>query len=153
MGPHRQNFYQMNTDIKESDLALQMGIDRDILKRMRRPGADLQPDADWYEAKGTGIMITPSGREKIERALPAAKKEGAPPEEKTRDITILRLCPNQRVVFGEPREGDPDQITVRLARGPSPLYRPGMVLPGCLPLPHDGQWQYIGPKPRTRDSL
>lgn len=157
LGSHRQNLQQMTTpfptdqNVRESDLADVLRIDRAVLKKMRRPGRQLLPGADWVEVKGQGIFITPDGQKKIEAALPeGAEKDAAtdPPAEETRDIEIKQLCLNKLVVAGVPEEGDSPSITVRLARGPSASYRPGMVLPGCVRLPQTGQWEYRGPKPR-----
>ena len=54
---------------------------------------------------------------------------------------------NPLVVEGEPIDGQ--RVLVRLLRGPSPLYRPGMKLQGCYRRPgYTEQGDYLGPKPR-----
>lgn len=137
------------TPIHEKALAAELNIERDVLKRLRAPGGILEPLEDWYEIPGRGIFIAESGRKKIEGALavrpeePAAAAQSAP---EGQDLTIARIPLNNRVVQALNPDGG-TLLLVRLERGPSPYYRPGLVLRGCTPLPYAGQWTYSGPKP------
>jgi len=128
------------TDIKEKDLARELDVDRSVLQRLRK---GLDPE-EWTDWPGRGIILADSAVKKIRAAL-APSAPGEVPA--TADIRVVATPPNRHVVLGELAA---ERVTVRLLRGPSSNYRPGMTLPGCTPhatIPDC--WEYAGQKPRN----
>lgn len=134
-------------NILEADLARDMGMDREALKRMRRNL--LKESIDWFQIPGTGIALTPDAVQKIKEAAP-------PPVDGAQaglDVTIVRTgLPNPRAAIGIfQKEGAPSQrVTVICAdrRGATTL-TPGCVLRGCVPM-NPEICTYAGPVPLRR---
>ena len=130
------------SDILERDLAVALDTDRDILRRVRKQRLS---EDEWRDVPGIGIVLSPEGEKKIRAAL-AAPVEAPAVSEEARDLTIAALVPNPLIVLAD-MEGV--RVRVKLCRGGSSYYRPGMVLAGCTR--HEDQpglWLYAGPKPR-----
>lgn len=135
-----------HTLVSEKELAARLQVERDVMIRIRK---GMVEGEDWEHQQGRGIFLTESGQQKISAALallPGAG-DGPPPEPEARDIVIARICANQRAVEGVPGEGE-GRVLVRLGTGPSPFYRVGMVLAGCVRLEFAEQWEYRGRRPR-----
>ncbi len=136
----------MTDKITEKALAEELGVDRDVLRKLRT-GGTLTPEEDWWEQRGIGILISAGGQKKIRAALVVAELPLDEPGA-VRDIRVRRVFEgNPRVLEGFPEAGE-SRVMIRLNRGPSPHYRVGMVIPGCRKLLQAELWEYDGPKPR-----
>ena len=112
------------TDLRESEVALQLGITITAAKKIR--GAALAEGTDWRWA-GRAVVYTPEGRKKLAAAAGEVYGDddlGPLPEA---DLTVVRLVVNPRLIICRDAAGTQVRCKVRAAR----LYRPGMHLRAC----------------------
>jgi hypothetical protein len=132
-----------SSTIYEADLARELRVDRDVIKRLRVELLIEGPD--WCNAPGRGIALSNEASQKIRAAVGVP----APAVAVTFDLMVRCLVPNPRICIcvldGRNVKCLP---TNHGGRGATTL-RPGLILKGCLKANAE-LYTYDGPLPLRR---
>lgn len=148
--------------ILEGDLARQLGVGRDVLKKLR---GGLTGGVDFTGGDGRPIVIAPSGLVKLRVALsagdvPALEKNGggaaldaaaqaARVKPADVELTVVRVFPPRVLLAKKDGEDAPVRLRVRTTLN----FIPGMRLAKCHPSAEPGLYHYHGRQPRRRGVL
>lgn len=130
-------------DILEKQLAEDLGLSRDVLYHQRKE--HLTEDVHWKKSTG-GILLTQEGQHRIISLL---RVEHVAHEKQTgtaKDLVVVRLVRNPRVVLVSDGRRDDIVVVVRSSEN----LRRGMILRKCTPqAKKNGSFIFSGRLPRS----
>lgn len=134
--------------VAEGDLARSLGLSRDDLKKMR---AELVEGVDWTGGAGKPVVITASGREKLQARLGAtAPVVTSQPADRTLALVVVKKGGDRLLLARHEATGAVYRVQVKRAEH----FLPGMPLRPCDPHPEFADVAfYRGPYPRRRGVL